>query len=219
LTKSADLPPPPDEYFLEIEAHFAARRGTPFLFSAKDWALIGAWKEEGIPLAIVLEAIDDCFEKREKSGRKRTVSSLSYCRHAVREIWDDRRDLHVGSEQPIPELSPLKRLAELALEVDAVVDADEGVTKRVRRAATEIRKLDGKTVPEIEESLIAIEEELLEDLHQILPGARRDVVERRLEESIEGVRFRDEETAERTRRANLRRILRTELGLPRLTLL
>jgi hypothetical protein len=219
LTKSADLPPPPDEYFLEIEAHFAARRGTPFLFSAKDWALIGEWKEEGVPLAIVLEAIDSCFEKREKSGRKRSVSSLSYCRHAVREIWDERRDLHVGAEQPIPELSPQKRLVELALEVDAVVDADEGVMGRVRRAATEIRKLDGKTVPQIEESLITIEEELLEDLHQLLPGGRKEVVERKLAESIEGVRFRDDETAERTRRANLRRILRTELGLPRLTLL
>lgn len=219
MTKSADLPPPPDEYFLEIEAHFAARRGTQFLFSAKDWALIRKWKEEGIPLAIVLEAIDSCFEKRQKSGRKRVVSSLSYCRHAVQEIWDERRDLHVGTEQPMPEVSPEKRVAELSIEVDAVADADARVMGRIRKAAAEIRELEGKTVPQIEEALITIEEVLLEDLYQLLPAERRGAVEQKLERSIEGARFRDEQTADRTRRANLRRILRSELGLPRLTLL
>ena len=27
-------------YFEDIEAHFAARRGTPFILSAKDWVLM-----------------------------------------------------------------------------------------------------------------------------------------------------------------------------------
>jgi hypothetical protein len=219
LTKSADLPPPPDEYYLEIEAHFSARRGTSFLFSAKDWTLIRKWKEEGIPLAIVLEAIDSCFEKRQKSGRKGVVSSLGYCRHAVEEIWSERRDLHVGTEQPIPELSPEKRIAELSAEVGALKDADARVTRRLRHAGAEIGELEGKTVPQLEQALITIEEVLLDDLYQLLPAERREAVEQKLERSIEGARFRDEQTAERTRRANLRRILRSELGLPRLTLL
>ncbi len=85
----------PDDYFAEIESHFAYRRGTPFLFSGKDWALLKSWHEENIPLAVVLEAIDACFDSREKSERKGVVSSLSYCRHAVIEqIAVDREVVH-----------------------------------------------------------------------------------------------------------------------------
>jgi hypothetical protein len=67
-----------DDYFLEIESRFAELRETPFVFSAKDWALMKSWHDDGIPLAIVLEAIDSCFEKRRETGRKRVISSLSY---------------------------------------------------------------------------------------------------------------------------------------------
>ena len=71
------------DYFLEIEAHFALRRNTPFILSAKDWALMQKWRAEGIPLPVVIEAIDSVFEKNETSGRRKVISSLSYCRHAV----------------------------------------------------------------------------------------------------------------------------------------
>src|SRR5439155_1109448 len=44
-------------YFEEIEAHFAARRGTPFILSAKDWALMKSWHDEGVPLPVLLDAV------------------------------------------------------------------------------------------------------------------------------------------------------------------
>jgi hypothetical protein len=50
------------EYFTEIESHFAFRRGTPFVLNAKDWSLMKGWAEEGIPLAVVIEAIDAVFD-------------------------------------------------------------------------------------------------------------------------------------------------------------
>src|SRR5437763_2929596 len=70
------------EYYTEIESHFAARRGTPFVLSAKDWHLMKRWHDDGIPLPIVIEAIDTVFQKNEESGRRKTISGLSYCRHA-----------------------------------------------------------------------------------------------------------------------------------------
>ena len=82
---------PDDDYFLEIEAHFAQRRGTPFILSAKDWALMRKWADESIPLPVVIEAIDGVFEKNETSGRRKIISSLSYCRHAVKEWRWERR--------------------------------------------------------------------------------------------------------------------------------
>ncbi len=51
----------PDEaeiaYYRAVEDHFAALRGTPFLFSPKDFALLRRWWREGVPLAAVLAGI------------------------------------------------------------------------------------------------------------------------------------------------------------------
>src|ERR1041385_6014201 len=99
-----------DDYFLEIESRFAERRGTPFILSAKDWALMRKWAEDGIPLPVVIEAIDGVFEKNETSGRRKIISSLSYSRHAVKELGDERRDLYVGGSDVPPEVSPEARL-------------------------------------------------------------------------------------------------------------
>src|SRR5436853_5501972 len=93
--------PAADDYFLEIESHFAMRRGTPFILSAKDWALMKTWAEGGIPLPVVIEAIDTVFEKAAE--RKKIVNSLSYCRHAVKELWSERKELQVGASGTVPE--------------------------------------------------------------------------------------------------------------------
>src|SRR2546423_12146646 len=103
-----------DDYFLEVEAHFAHLRNTPFILSAKDWALMQRWRDEGIPLSIVIEAIDSVFEKNETSGRRKVISSLSYCRHAVKELWDERRNLYVGGSEQTPESAPAAVLEDLA---------------------------------------------------------------------------------------------------------
>src|SRR4029077_7979962 len=143
---------PADEYFLEIEAHFAHRRGTPFILSAKDWALMRTWAEESIPLPVVIEAIDSVFEKNETSGRRKIISSLSYCRHAVKELWDARRDLYVGGSDVTPEVSPEARLESLAERLR------EPFASRVRDLARE------RSVPRIEQSLMDIEREMIDSL-------------------------------------------------------
>src|SRR6266852_9087427 len=126
-------------YYLEIEAHFAFRRSTPFILSGKDWALMQRWRDEGIPLPIVIEAIDSVFEKNETSGRRKVISSLRYCRHAVKELWEARRDLYVGGTDTTPEASPEARLAELAERLQ------EPFASRVRELAHQ------RSVPRIEE--------------------------------------------------------------------
>ena len=220
MSKSADLPPPPDDYFLEIESHFADRRGTPSVFSARDWALIRDWKEAGIPLSVVIEAIDQCFDKREESPRKRTISSLAYCRHAVRELWDERKDLQVGAEGTVPELSAPEGVAGLAkrLRARATELRPEALSKRLEEAANEVESLEKRSVPEIETALIEIEERLYGEVEGLLSEQSKTSIEKKLESSLSGVDFRDEETRARTLDANRRRILRAELGLPRLSL-
>ena len=114
------MPPetPPETYFQEIEAHFALRRGTPFILNAKDWALMKKWYADGVPLPVVIEAIDAVFEKNETSGRKKVISSLSYCRHSIKELWQDRQNLYVGGGDVSPEAGPEALLDALAAQLE-----------------------------------------------------------------------------------------------------
>ena len=189
-----------DNYYLDIEAHFAVRRNTPFILNAKDWALMKIWHDEEIPLSVVLEAIDTVFDKNETSGRRKVISSLSYCRHAVKELWSERKNLFVGGEeQTTPETSPDALLESLAQQVPAAF-AD-----RVRVLAAL------KTVPKIEEALIEIEREILDALAD--PALRDEA-----RTSLGDTSKLDEKTRARTEEANLRRLIREKYSLPRLTL-
>lgn len=178
------------DYFTDIEAHFALRRGTPFVLSAKDWALMKEWHEAGIPLPVVIEAIDAVFDKQDTKGRK--INGLRYCRHAVKELWDERRELQIGASETSPEENVEPLLEALAASAPAAF-------------ATRIRELASlKSVPRIEEKLMEIEEELLASLAT--------------EELREKARAMSAGAGERTEQATLRRLVREEFGLRRLTL-
>jgi hypothetical protein len=192
-----------DDYYLEIEAHFAFRRATPFILSGKDWALMQRWRDEGIPLPIVIEAIDSVFEKNETSGRRKVISSLSYCRHAVKELWDARRDLYVGGSDTTPEASPETRLDELANRLE------EPFASRVRDLARE------RSVPRIEERLMEIERELIDTL---IASQDVDALRREITASLGDASKLDPKIRARTEEANLRRLVRERFNLPRLTL-
>ena len=207
-------PPSPDDYFLEIEGHFAMRRQTPFILSAKDWALMKKWREEEIPLPVVLEAIDQVFEKNEASGRRKVISSLSYCRHAVKEMWEERRELYVGGEESSPEEQAGPMLEALALSLEQTEiprDVAAGIAASVRALATE------KTVPRIEEQLIEIEHAMITRILDALP-AQAEEIRREVARAVGDPKKIDEKTRARTEEANLRRVVRDRFGLPRLTL-
>ena len=194
-----------DDYFLEIEAHFAMRRNTPFILSAKDWALMQRWHHEGIPLPVVIEAIDNVFEKNESSGRRKVISSLSYCRHAVKELWDERRELFAGSSDTAPEADPQARLDELAQRLE------EPLASRVRELGRE------KSVPRIEQRLMEIERELIDSLTASAP-AEIEAMRREIAAALGDTSKLDPKIRARTEEANLRRKIRERFHVPRLTL-
>ena len=184
------------DYFAEIESHFASKRGTTFVLNAKDWALMKEWHEAGVPLPVVIEAIDSVFEKA--AVRNKVVNSIHYCKHAVKELWDERRELTVGEGSSTPEAAPTEALETLAAQLP------EPFATRVRELAAE------KSVPRIEEKLIELEREMIDALLASLPEAERPVIA--LPPDV------DEKTRARTQEANLRRAVRERFGLPRLTL-
>lgn len=194
-----------DAYFQEIEAHFSVRRNTPFILSAKDWALMKKWRDDGVPLPIVIEAIDSVFEKNETSGRKKVISSLSYCRHAVKELWEERKGLFVGGSEETPETAPAAVLETLARQLEESAVAAP-FAARVRELAAE------KSVPKIEERLIELERAMFDAIAGDVADLQREV-----KESLAGANL-DEKVRARTEEANLRRLIRERYALPRLTL-
>lgn len=187
------------DYFLEIESHFAQRRGTPFVLNAKDWSLMKSWADDGIPLSVVIEAIDSVFDKQEAKNKK--VNGLSYCRHAVKEMWQERRELLIGGQESAPEEEVLPRLELLASSIEPV---SPDFASRIRALSSE------KSVPRVEERLMELEQELIDAL---LPQAEELRAEARALTS-----GADEKTRARTEEAHLRRLVRDRFGLPRLTI-
>lgn len=200
-----------DAYFQEIEALFALRRGTPFILSAKDWALMKSWHDEGVPLPVVIEAIDSVFEKNETSGRRKTISSLSYCRHAVKDLWAERKTLYVGGAEAVPESSPQVALDALAVELERGPAAAAAFAPRVRLLAAE------RSVPRIEEKLLELEGELLDALTTASPEILAELREE-VRRSLGDTSRLDPATRLRTEQANLRRLTRDRFAIPRLTL-
>lgn len=207
------------EYFLEVESHFALRRGTPFVFSAKDWGLLKQWQSDEIPLAVVIEALDSCFDKTSKTGRRRTISSLSYCKHAVKDLWEERKDLLVGSEASLPELDPRGRLEALAEELGASGAGQSArFSEALDRAASAIRAIKPTSAPHIEEALMHLEQELIAQVLSALDDDSRNDINEELDRALSGYPDLEPEVLRATREANLRRLLRARFMIPRLTL-
>jgi hypothetical protein len=87
-------------YFTEIEDAFVRRRGKHLFLSPMDWALMESWKQQGIPLHIVLRAVEKAFDSFESRPRKRSVKSLLYCQEEVEAQFAEWLESRVGSSEP-----------------------------------------------------------------------------------------------------------------------
>jgi len=90
-------------YFTEIEDAFVRRRGKHLFLSPMDWALMETWKQQGIPLHIVLRGVEKSFDSYEARPRKRTVKTLLYCQEEVEAQYAEWVEAHVGSSTTAPE--------------------------------------------------------------------------------------------------------------------
>ena len=83
-------------YFSEVEEYFVQKRGKNLLVSPLDWSLIETWKEEDIPLHIVLRGIDRSFENIQEIGKKSTPATLSYSHGPVMEAFHEYQEARIG---------------------------------------------------------------------------------------------------------------------------
>ena len=63
-----------------------------------DWALVESWKNAGIPLHLVLRAINQAFDSYDSRPRKyRKVNSMFYCQQEVESLYSEYRLAQVGA--------------------------------------------------------------------------------------------------------------------------
>ena len=145
-------------YFTEIENFYQTKRETFTLVSSLDWVLIENWKEQGIPLEVVLKGIDRAF-----SNAKRRINSLAYCARAIDEVLQEEKETRI--ERPeLPEISQeetrkyLQKIAGKAAEL-AIVFPE--FAPRISLIADAVRAVDTSNFREAEQSLSALEEQLI----------------------------------------------------------
>jgi hypothetical protein len=211
-------------YYEAAEAAFIQRRGTPFLLSPSDFALLREWRALGVPLEAVECGIDEAFTRREERNKVGRVNSLSYCRDAVLGAWERRAETSRG-----------KGASGLALEIDAKA-ALEGLARRLEESHARRPDLAGphasalaalarlqssaRTAEEIEGSLARLDRKLAKELYAALPEQERSELDREVAAQLSGAAARmDPATLEKTTRALTRRSVRERLELPRLSLL
>jgi hypothetical protein len=211
-------------YYAACEAAFVARRGTPFLLSPRDFALLKEWRALGVPVEAVEVGIDEAFARREERGATGRVNSLAYCRDAVLSAWERRAETAVGrgagrGEGQAADVAPvLDRLAE---RLDSVARAHPELTPRLDSAIRSLAKLakSSKDPGEVEASLARLDRRLCNELVDAIGFEDRSRMEERVEAVLAKARVKmDRETEEKTRRALTRRLLREQLSLPRLTI-
>ncbi len=207
-------------YYRVAEDHFAALRGTPFLLSPKDFALLRKWWREDVPLAAVVAGIGEAFERR-REREEDPISSLAYCRHAVARHAKRLAAARAGTEGAPEPLDIRVALARLGAAVGAAAEAwaasapVASVLADLRRA---ISSLPAEGDPAaLEETLAALEFTTLDALLESIPAERRRNLEADIEAEIAGQPM-TEEAMNRTRRALRLKAVRAMVGLPRLEL-
>jgi hypothetical protein len=211
-------------YYQAAEAAFVRRRGTPFLLSPRDFALLKEWRALGVPVEAIEQGIEEAFSRREDRSATGRVNSLSYCRDAVLEAWERRLQTSVGRGGRFPAAEPdvPRALQDLAERLRQAAGRRPDLAAPLESALRSIERLENsrKTAGETEAALARLDKRLAGALRDALSETERKRLDAEVEASLARARIRmDAEAAERTARALTRRTLRELLDLPRLTLL
>ena len=136
-------------YFTEIERFYQSKRESFTLLSTLDWVLIEGWKEQGIPLELVLKGMDRAF-----SRAKRKINSLAYCVRAVEEVCEEQKELTIEAPE-LPDFDGNEVVAYIQKLANQVESIDMRIAQTIRTVETGDLKAAEQTLSALEEKLIA----------------------------------------------------------------
>jgi len=226
-------------YFTEIEDAFVRRRGKHLFLSPMDWALMETWKQQGIPLHIVLRGVEKSFDSYEARPRRRTVKTLLYCQEEVEAQYAEWVEAHVGSAtaatEPESDKTPfsfaaisehLQRcrnsLSELARSRTQEDDFSEGLT-RVTALLADIENdfMSGATLDtrKLEDSLTGLERMLNDSMLSVASSSTLDELKKIVKDQLKPYKAQmDTAVYKQTFDNLLLKRLREQFAVPRLSL-
>ena len=226
-------------YFTEIEDAFVRRRGKHLFLSPMDWALMETWKQQGIPLHIVLRGVEKSFDSYEARPRKRSVKTLLYCQEEVEAQYAEWVEAHVGSSntsaEPESDKTPfsfaaisehLQRsrnaLSELAQSRKQKDDLSEALTRAIA-LLVEIEKdfASGATLDtrKLEDSLTGLERMLNDSMLSVAGSSTLDEFKKGVKDQLKPYRAQMDAAAYKQTYDNLLlKRLREQFAVPRLSL-
>jgi len=226
-------------YFTEIEDAFVRRRGKHLFLSPMDWAIMETWKEQGIPLHIVLRGVEKSFDSYESRPRKRTVKTLLYCQEEVEAQYAEWVEARVGasSETPEPESDKTpfsfaaisehlqrsrKSLSDLARSRKQEDDLSEALT-RAAALLGDIEKdfSSGATLDtrKLEDSLTGLERLLNGSMLAVVESSALDELRESVKDQLKPYRSQmDAAVYKQTFENLLMKRLREQFAVPRLSL-
>ncbi len=217
-------------YFTEIEDTFVRRRQKHLLLSPLDWAMMESWQDRGIPLHIVIRAIESVFDVFDKQPPgTRTIKSLFYCREEVEAQYAEWVTAQTGKHQETGDES-----RETAFSRDKITqhiakaiqrlekNENEFLREDISRAVTRLNELAGNLAddPETVDATLGDIEKLLD--RAMLANwdkAHLKGIERDISSQLRGYKSDMEPEAYKTTYdLMLLKRLREEAGIPRLSL-
>lgn len=145
-------------YFTEIEQFYQSKRESFTLLSTLDWVLIENWKDQGVPLEVVLKGIDRAF-----SHARRKINSLAYCIRAIEEVIEEQKETRTDRPElpQIPAEEITRYLSDLAARIDATSNAFPEFTSKITAIAASIRAVETGSFREADQTLSALEDRLI----------------------------------------------------------
>lgn len=140
------------------------------------------WKQQGIPLHIVLRGVEKSFDSYEAKPRKRSVKSLLYCQEEVEAQFAEWVESHVGSA-----VDGDNSGAEPEPESDKTPFSFAAITEHLQRSRRALSELAGsrKQEDDLSETLARVIS-LLSDIEKDFASSTT-LDTRRLEDSLTGL--------------------------------
>jgi hypothetical protein len=226
-------------YFTEIEDAFVRRRGKHLFLSPLDWAVMETWKQQGIPLHIVLRGVERSFDSYESRPRKRTVKSLLYCQEEVEAQYAEWLEARVGvSEQTAdtesektpfsaPAISEHLQRCRSELVRLSKSRKEDDLSEALTRAAALLQEIHEDDLTEnavldtrrLEDSLTGLERMLNDAMLNVITAADLDGLKSGVKDQLKPYRSQMETAVYNQTFDNLLlKRLREQFGVPRLSL-
>ena len=229
-------------YFTEIEDAFVRRRGKHLFLSPLDWALMETWKQQGIPLHIVLRGLERSFDSYESRPRKRSVKTLLYCQEEVEAQYAEWLEARVGASEKTDDAETDAGRPETRFSVPAIREhlqrchselirlsqsrKEDDLAEALARAASLLQEIQADVTEQValdtrrlEDSLTGLERMLNDAMLNVISAGDLEALKSGVKDQLKPYRSHMEPVAYKQTFDNLLlKSLREQFAVPRLSL-